>query len=289
MNNSKSRKKRLFLFAGYDAHGIIDAAEVMYVRALAAAGDVVYIMDSDVSADMLARVREIPNVIYASAARHGEYDFGSYKRGYEYARDAKILGNYDFVYLVNDSVYGPLSDLTPTLIQMEDKNTDAFGPVLHPDSKGIYIQSWFIGMRKTVFMSAWFDKFMSSIRRQPDKGTVIYFYERGFTQALIRHKMSFAGLYSCAGRSIYNAIKKLYKAGLPFIKRSAFTRRHGALGRQLGYVLGHVPNDVRAAILENANRTLGAQNVSRLLTRNPIKIAYRNIAHAARKVFIEGI
>ena len=289
MNTHKSRKKRLFLFAGYDANGVIDAAELLYVRALAALGDVVYVMDSDAAPDQISRVRKIPNVIYADARRHGEYDFGSYKRGFEYARDNGILGDYEFVYIVNDSVYGPLCDLEPLLIKMEELNTDAFGPVVHTDSVGTYIQSWFIGMRKSVFLSDWFDKFVQSIKRQPDKGTVIHIYERGFTTQLIKHRMSFGGIYSCPGRSIYNSVKKLYRRGLPFIKRGAFTRRHGALARQLLYVLGDVAPDTRGAILENAQRTIGMEKLNKLLTRNPLKIAYRNIAHAMRKVFIEGI
>ena len=47
------------------------------------------------------------------ATRHSEYDFGSYKRAYNWAQENLDTAEYEFVYLVNDSVYGPLFDLNP--------------------------------------------------------------------------------------------------------------------------------------------------------------------------------
>ena len=68
--------KRLFLFAGYDKSGIIDNTLLHQIRALSELGDVIFVMDNDASDDMLANVTQIPNVLHASATRHGEYDFG---------------------------------------------------------------------------------------------------------------------------------------------------------------------------------------------------------------------
>lgn len=285
MNNvNKNQVRRLFIFAGYDPAGIVDDAELMYVRALAAQGDVIYVMDSDADAAQIARVQKIPNVIHATGVRHGEYDFGSYKRGYQYARDKNILGNYDVVYMVNNSVYGPLGDMSQTLARMEAKNTDAFGPTVHPNSGGTYIESWFLGMRPSVFATPWFDKFISGVKPQPHKGHVIFLYERGFTNNVVAHGLGFSGLFSCRGRGIYNRVKSLYKRGLPFIKRNAFVRHGGALGRQISYVLRHTDPQSRAAILDNARRVYGEKYISGMLTRNPIKIAYRNIAYMIAKL-----
>lgn len=289
MSKIKAKKKRLFLFAGYDPHGVVDAAETMYVRALGTFGDVVYVMDADAPKSEISKIEKIPGVIYAAARKHGEYDFGSYRRGYEYARDAGILGDYEFVYMVNNSVYGPLGDMTPMFEDMENSNADAFGPATHPSSAGTYIQSWFIGMRSRVFLSDWFDAFITSVRPQDSKGAVIALYERGFTRRLTENGGTFYGVWSCPGRSIYNGVRRLYRAGMPFVKRGAFNRRSGALGRQLCYVLRHVDAATRDAILDNARRTLGDVHIRWLLTRNPLRIAYRNIAHSMKKLFIEGI
>ncbi|MDO5011995.1 MAG: rhamnan synthesis F family protein [Pseudomonadota bacterium] len=280
-------KRRLFLLAGYNAHGLIDESLIFYIQALAACGDVVLCMDSDCSAAELQRVA--PYVLHATAQRHGEYDFGSYKRAYMYAADADILRNYEFVYMVNDSVYGPLMNLEPSLTRMEKLNRDAFGLVYNPTASRPHIQSWFIGMRKNVFLSPWYDEFMRAITHQPDKGSITYLYEQGFTEMLRAHHVKFACLYNCPGRSVYNNVAALFRRGMPFMKKVAFSRADGALGNRILYILRHVSPDVRDMILASAHRTWGDEYIKWLLTRNPIKITYCHIKHALRKIFIEGL
>ena len=279
--------KRLFLLAGYNAHGLIDESLIFYIQALAACGDVVLCMDSDCSAVELQRIA--PYVLHATAQRHGEYDFGSYKRAYMYAADADILKNYEFVYMVNDSVYGPLMDIEPSLTRMEELNSDAFGLVYNGTSSRPHIQSWFIGMRKNVFLSPWYDEFMRNITRQNDKGAITYLYEQGFTEMLRTHGVKFSCLYDCPGRSVYNNVAALFRRGMPFMKKVAFTRADGALGNRILYILRNVSPDVRDMILASARRTWGDEYIKWLLTRNPIKITYRHIKHALRKIFIEGL
>lgn len=279
--------KRLFLFAGYDVGGLVDASLMHYVSALSKLGDVALYMDSDVNSDEIAKLS--PYTIYADATHHGEYDFGSYKRAYMYAREARILPDYDFVYMVNDSVYGPLVDLKPILEKMESKNLDAFGLVCNPHREHPHIQSWFIGCRKSVFRADWFDAFMCSVTKLADKGQITRQYEQGFTKLLIEHNLSWGCEYIVAGRGVYNKTKKLYKSGMPFIKKAAFPRHHGALGAQIAYILNNVDSKARDAILENARRTWGNKYIDWLLIKNPIKIIYRNLQHMLRKVFVEGI
>jgi hypothetical protein len=48
--------KRLFLFAGYTPDGILDDSLVLYVRELAALGDVVLCMDSDCDESELKKI-----------------------------------------------------------------------------------------------------------------------------------------------------------------------------------------------------------------------------------------
>ena len=53
----KSMTKRLFIFAGYDANGIIDDALIHYVRALSRHGDIVLCMDSDCKKSELDKIK----------------------------------------------------------------------------------------------------------------------------------------------------------------------------------------------------------------------------------------
>lgn len=281
------KPKRLFLVAGYDKAGIIDDAYIHQISALSKFGDVISVMDSDCSDAELSKIK--PFVLFASGARHGEYDFGSYKRAYLYAAEKDILKKYDFLYLINNSVYGPLFDLAPYLQDMESKNTDAFGLVYNPHKKHPHIQSWFIGLRRTIFLSDWFDDFMRSITKQASKTAITAVYEQGFTEKLLENKSSIYCIYNVSGRGIYNEIKKLYRKKLPFMKKDAFPRRQGILGAQLLYVLNKLPTNLKNIILDNAKRTYGDEYINWLLTKNPIKIIYRNIHYALIKIFKEGI
>ena len=280
-------QKRLFLFAGYDKDGIIDDALVHYARAISKFGDIVLCMDSDCNASELKKVRKY--CVHTIGARHGEYDFGSYKRAYIWATENLNLSDYDFVYLINDSVYGPLYDLAPYFEQMESSNFDAIGLVKNPHHDHPHIQSWFVGLRPSVFMTNWFDNFMRSITKLKSKGLITREYEQGLTKRIIQNNMKWGCVYSARGRGVYNKIKKLYRAKMPFMKRVAFNRNHGALGKQILYVLQHIPATTQDAILSSARRVYGEKHVDWLLTRNPLRILYRRIYHAIYKLFIEGV
>lgn len=287
MKTNSSNIKRLFLMAGYSAQNKINASLVYMIKQFAQCGDVILFMDNDAPKSELNKIQ--PYVLYVNATRHGEYDFGSYRRAYTYARDTDILQNYDVIYLVNDSVYGPLYPITPYLQKMEFFKTDAFGLVYNPHKTHPHIQSWFVGLRKRVFLSSWFDEFMISITHQPDKGTITYLYEQGLTRLLRKHNIKYQCVYSASGRNIYNDVKKLYRAGMPFMKKCAFVRHDGRLGGQILYVLRHIAPDLRNDITTSAAETYGAQYVSWLLTRNPIKIMYRSIKYFFHKILTEGL
>lgn len=274
--------KRLFLFAGYNKDGIIDDALVFYIRALSALGDVILCMDSDCAPNELDKVKQY--TISRMGTRHGEYDFGSYKRAYEYAKQHNILSEYDFVYMVNDSVYGPLHDLGSILQTMESYNVDATGMTESVHTNYTHIQSWFIGMKKSVFLSDWFDKFIMGVKHVSNKIQVTIQYENKFTELLIAHKNSWRCRFQCPGRSIYNSPRKLFLSGCPFIKKISFTRHNGAIGNQLYYVLTHCDKNARTAIINSANQAYTKQYISWLLTKNPLVALFRGLKYAIQKL-----
>ena len=143
--------KRLFLFAGYNKDNSLDESLVYYVKNLSKFGDIILCMDNDCKKSELSKVKSF--VIHAIATRHGEYDFGSYKRAYQYAKDKKLLKNYNHIYLVNDSVFGPLLDMTNTIKNMEQTNTDATGLIVATHKTHSYMESWFVRLNKKIFNS----------------------------------------------------------------------------------------------------------------------------------------
>ena len=273
--------KRLFLFAGYDKDGIIDDSLVLYVRALSKLGDVVLCMDSTCKKSEMLKIKHL--VLHADGVRHGEYDFGSYKRAFIWARDNLDLSKYNFAYLVNDSVYGPLFPLKKYLGKMESSNTDAFGMVKNTKKSHPHIQSWFIGMRPSVFLSDWFDEFISGIKKLESKGAITKLYEHGFTKKVAEHGGTWMCLYSAHNRDIYNRIKHYYRGKMPFMKKVAFTRHNGCLGPQISYVLQHATAITRRAILTNANRVYGTEYVNKTLTQSHITAFMKGLKYAIYK------
>lgn len=287
MNTDNKKQKRLFLFAGYHPCGLIDSALVYYVQELSKHGDVIVVMDCDCNKTQLNKLKNI--TLFASGTRHHEYDFGSYKRGYLWAKENLNLSDYDYLYMVNDSVYGPFYSLDAYLKQMESCGCDAFGIVANPHNEHPHIQSWFIGITRKIFLSKWYDKFMNHITRHESKGQITKLYEQGFSALVKEHNLNWECLYSVSGRGVYNKVKKLYRKKMPFMKKVAFTRNHGGLGRQILHILNDTNKKLSNAILSSACAQYGPKHVKWLLTKNPIKIAFRNAYHVLYKLFIEGI
>ena len=277
-----SKNKRLFLIAGYSAKNIVDASLVYMVQKLSKCGDVILVMDCDAPDSELGKISKY--TVYATAQKHGEYDFGSYRRAYTYARDTGILSKYEFVYLINDSAYGPLYEIAPYFEKIESFNTDAFGLVYNPNKRNPHLESWFIGMRPNVFLSDWFDEFISSVTKQKYKYQITSLYEDGFTRNLDKHNHTYRCMYSAPGRSVYNRIKHFYRIGMPFMKKNALLRHNGALGNQILYVLNHIAPDTRDAILTGARQTLGDEYINWLLTKNPFIIWYRHMKYFIKKI-----
>jgi len=276
-------KKRLFLVAGYDKNGYVNAALVYMVRTYSKYGDCVVVMDNDSNESELKKLK--PYCIYVDATRHGEYDFGSYKRAYQWAKKNLNLSDYDFVYMANDSVYGPLFDMREYFEKMESGNNDAFGMVKKTGGKSEHIQSWFIGMRPSVFLSDWFDRFILSVTKQADKNAVATIYENGFTEHIDAHNIKWDCLYHVHNRGVYNDVKKLYKQKMPFIKKLSFTRHNGALGNEIYYVLNQLPHDLHDDIYSSACDVYGKKYTDWLLTKSRTKTFFRYIKYLITRIF----
>jgi len=218
-------QKRLFIFAAYDRDGIIDETLMYYLRSLSDMGDIIFTMDSDITNTELDKVKKISHMLHAAAIRHGEYDFGSYKRGYIYALENNLLENYDYIYLVNDSVYGPMFNLMPILEKMESEYAgNAFGMIgLHSTINDQYgypdhVQSWFVGIAAPICRTPWFESFMRGVSHQSSKNQIVWKYEVGLSQLLMGHNIKIGKLEKkICGLKIYDG----YIKSIPFIKKLA--------------------------------------------------------------------
>lgn len=276
------KKKHLFLFAGYSQNGIIHNALVYYVSALNKFGDVIVCMDCDCSS---AELKKLSNTtIMSMAKRHGEYDFGSYKRAYIYAKENNLLEKYDYIYLVNDSVFGPTISLDNIIKKFENSKTDATGLVVSTHKTHCFMESWFVCLNKKIFLSDWFYDFISSVKVESAKTVVTKKYEQGLSNTIKANNYSWSGIYTFHGRYTYNNPKKLFLVQCPFIKKASFTRHFGALGKQINYVLNHCDTGAKTVILDTANQLYTNNYLNWFLTNNFIKITFRNIKYFLYKL-----
>ena len=99
--------KRVAIFASYNKQGIIADYILYYLRGLQSVVEsIIYISDNAVKPEEQKKLDGI--VIYKECKRHGCYDFGSYRRGFEWADNNGILDDADELIFCNDSCYGPV-------------------------------------------------------------------------------------------------------------------------------------------------------------------------------------
>lgn len=273
--------KRLFLFAGYDKDGIIDDALIYYVQTLSHYGDVIVCMDCDCKKSETEKIK--PFAIHIIAKRHGEYDFGSYKRAFQYALNNNLLKNYVFLYLVNDSVFGPMYSMDNTIKKIEKNPSDAAGIIISKHKTHRFMESWFVRLNRKIFLSSWFHEFILNVQPEEYKYIITVKYEHGLSNLIKNNDCSWDGVYNVRGRFTYNNPKHLFKHGCPFVKKLSFTRHNGACGAQIKYVLNHTDTNVQKAIIKTANRLYGKEYMDNFLTNNPIKIFMRNIKYLLKK------
>lgn len=222
----KKENKRLFIFAAYDKDQIVDDTLVWYLNALSEYGDIIFTMDNNLSENELKKVTDIKNIIHAEAVRHNEYDFGSYKRGYQYATKKKLFAKYDWVYFVNDSVYGPLWDMKPILDNLETNGADLTGMIdYEAKNVPIQVQSWFVGMSKKLVTEDFIKSFFDNVSVQAFKQLVVLKYETALTNFCHIHNYKMytfvSGENGDVAHSMYSEPITVLKRGIPFIKKTA--------------------------------------------------------------------
>lgn len=223
--------KRLFLFAAFDKFQHVDSTLMRFLNALSKLGDIAFVMDNELPDAEISKLKSVPNIKHINAARHNEYDFGSYKRGYVWARDNDLLDNYDWVYLVNDSVFGPVTDLEPVLVKMENRNPDFFGMVenVSPEYPK-HIQSWFVGLSKRVAVSNVFNDFICGVKQEQEKIIVVYKYEIRLSVVLAQNGFSCDAVYHDGiDVNILNNPWRVLDGGVPFLKKQSFNYNDNVL------------------------------------------------------------
>lgn len=223
---------RTAIFAHFDKNNSIQKFVVYYLQELKKHfAQIIFVSDSDIKQEELKKINNIVDA--ALIGRHGEYDFGSYKKGFLYLSEHGMLDNIDELVFINDSCYGPVLDLSNVFEKMESVNVDFWGlttgktPALH--EKKQHIQSYFVAFKPCVFMSDCFKQFINSIKGEDSKREIVIKYEMGLTANLENNGFCW-DVFSEISKILYDAYLYHYKELIlyekfPLLKRSIPLRK----------------------------------------------------------------
>ncbi|MFC3060744.1 glycosyltransferase [Paenirhodobacter populi] len=196
-----SGRKRIAIFASYSGDGFLPPQVLPYLAGLKPLTQaIIVVCDNDLAPG--EREKLAPYATHVITGRHGEYDFGSYKRGTAWARDNGLLETADDLILCNDSCFGPVGSFAPMFEKMEARGLDFWGAT---DSREFtyHLQSYWVVLSRKVFLSSAFTSFLESVKKQDNVQKVILNYELGLTKTLIE-----AGFK--AGAMVENTLKGVH-------------------------------------------------------------------------------
>ncbi|NQY28274.1 MAG: hypothetical protein HRT69_02265 [Flavobacteriaceae bacterium] len=218
--------KRLTLFSSFDPDNIIDDYVIYYLTELSKVSDIIFSADCKYSEEQISKLNGLTK--YNIHDRHGEYDFGSYKKAYLKADELDILQDYDQIILANDSCYGPFYDLQKVFNKMDPKKVDFWGFSNNIVDITPHLQSYFIVINKEAFLSSEFREFLLSVKKEEIRKQVVFKYEHGLTRILTKAGFTHTAFFTEKNNKfIHDPSKKwdlMIKREFPFLKRTTFTR-----------------------------------------------------------------
>jgi lipopolysaccharide biosynthesis protein len=176
---------RAIVLAHYDVDGDVDDYVVDALRRYRQVAEHVVMVSASV-VDMPDRLAGLVDR-FISRENVG-YDFGSWRAGID---SLGSLEGIDELICINDSVYGPFTDLRPILGDSRVAHADAWGMCLSVQGTAArghepteHLQSWFVAIRGDALKSDAFRRFWESVGPAPSKADVINRYEVGLSQGL---------------------------------------------------------------------------------------------------------
>ncbi len=207
-------------------------------------------------------------VAVAKFERHGQYDFGSYRRGLEIARSEGLLDASvaDELVVINDSNYGPVYPFSESFDKMASRECDFWGYTGYNAFGNIHISSYFFDFRRKVIDSGLLDDFLSGVSGKVERDKVIMKFEFRLTKFLEGVGFSWDTLVPMGfekGAPTKYPLSLLRKFRMPLLKAKA--------------VNGDCYEDISAAlrIVARDNPALRA-----LITPKPIKSEHHLVTYA---------
>ena len=184
------------VFAHFDRDGLVDDYVIYYLRELRrVCRRLVFVSDCALRDGEAGKLDGLADHVIAE--RHGEYDFGSYKRGFAFAAAEGWLEGADELIFANDSCYGPFFPFAEIFDHMSVSKADAWS--IRINSIGLggkpdpHMQSYFLVLRPRLFLSPEFASWIGAVTRLEEKEEIIRRYEIGFSRWLLDNGFAYDG------------------------------------------------------------------------------------------------
>jgi len=153
---------------------------------------------------------------------HGEYDFGSYKRGLQWADQQGLLQASRHVLICNDSIYGPLSELASAIAPML-RRADEVWALTESLQLTPHLQSFFLLFGTSVLQRPSIRSLFDQVQRQPHRQALIETYELGLSKALLSEGLELKALLPAL-------LRRLSLSGQPMLNPTAWPLTSVGLG-----------------------------------------------------------
>ena len=216
--------KRLAIFAFYNGKGLINDYVVTYLEYLKEVSDsIIFVADNEPNIKELSKI--YPLVSHIESYHHGEYDFGSYKIGFNYAKEHYLLDDVDEIILCNDSCFC-VDSLKPAFDKMDTKSCD-FWSMTASNEYELHLQSFFLVVKKNLFSSELFGNYLNNVKHLDNFLEIVKTYEIPLKKTF--EQKGYKGNSFIKAPEKFNPTFfpiKCMKAKMPLVKRKIFTESH---------------------------------------------------------------
>ena len=220
----ESGVKDICLFVSYAANPTIKEHVAHHIKALVAQGiAVVLILNTDVDIYEVERLF-MPELSGLYVRENRGFDFGAWSHIYTLI---KVDASVERLYLVNDSLIGPLTDrMFGSLIEKVRVSKADFIGLTANAEPFFHIQSFFLVIGKKLLNDQRFKNFFGNLWNLPTKDMVIDFYEKRFANLVMNlgfeTEVLFDTRHLVKNKSdpVIHSMDELLKMDFPYVKTS---------------------------------------------------------------------
>lgn len=227
--------KRLAIFAFYNGKGLINDYVVTYLKYLKEVSDsIIFVADNEPNVKELSKI--YPLVSHIESYHHGEYDFGSYKIGFKYAKEHCLLDDVDEIILCNDSCFC-VDSLKQAFDKMSTKPCD-FWSMTASNEYEPHLQSFFLVVKKKLFNSEVFSNYLDNVKHLDSFLEIVNTYEIPLKMTFEKEGFKSASYIKAPKKNNPTFFPiKCIKVKMPLIKRKIFTESYACKESLLEVIL----------------------------------------------------